>query len=86
LGSDERTYRGSQTSVVKGALVNGKAGPDGDTPLHYAAMEERLEMIEYLAKNGADINAKNNNGLTPYQRALDAEQVKELLKRLGANE
>jgi len=31
------------------------------TPLHYAAENGHLSVVEYLVKNKADINAKNAN-------------------------
>ena len=53
------------------ALVN--AGPDlvfskdnqGLTPLHWAAQNGPTEMVEFLLRNMADVNAKDNNGRTP---------------------
>ena len=32
---------------------------DGNTPLHFAAQEGRVEMVEYLINKMANINAKN---------------------------
>jgi len=31
------------------------------TPLHYAAQNGHLSVVEYLVNQKADINAKNNN-------------------------
>jgi len=31
------------------------------SPLHYSARYGHLSVVEYLIKNGADINAKNND-------------------------
>ena len=35
------------------------------TPLHYAAREGHLSVVEYLVNQKADINAKNYHGETP---------------------
>ena len=52
------------------------------------------EVIEYLVAEGADINARDFRGRTPYRLAEGAQQVSqfqawpetaELLKQLGAN-
>ena len=37
----------------------------GNTPLHEAARDGRLEICEFLIKHDADVNAKNTNGETP---------------------
>jgi len=31
------------------------------SPLHYSAQNGHLSVVEYLIKNGADINAKDND-------------------------
>lgn len=73
--------------LLKGAQINRKTGPDGDTPLHCAVMDKgpSPEMIKYLVANGADVNATNNKGLTPIKRSVNTK-VKELLRSLGATE
>merc|ERR1711962_1471148 len=40
-----------------GADVNANAD-DGRTPLHFATMAQQMDMVEWLANNGADGNAK----------------------------
>lgn len=42
----------------------------GDTPSH-AAVYGGLHVVQYLKKNGADIDAKNNRGQTPLEVALE---------------
>ncbi|AUR52472.1 ankyrin repeat domain-containing protein [Aquella oligotrophica] len=37
----------------------------GYTPLHYACSTHRLDIIDYLLKQGANINLAANNGVTP---------------------
>jgi len=38
---------------------------NGGTPLHYAAYGIQIEMMDFLLKKGADINAKDNERDTP---------------------
>jgi ankyrin repeat protein len=38
------------------------------TPLHEAVSQRRVDIIKYLLKSGADVNATNKNNETP--RAL----------------
>ena len=37
----------------------------GDTPLHQAAFNNNLAIVEILVRNGADVNVKNELGETP---------------------
>jgi uncharacterized protein len=64
------------------------------TALHGATMRGLNEIIEYLVAHGANINARDFRGRTPYRIAEGAKQsfqfqafpeTAELLKRLGAN-
>jgi len=41
-----------------------------NTLLHYAAKEGNLDLIELLIKEGADIDAKNDDNKTPFELAL----------------
>jgi ankyrin repeat protein len=46
------------------------ADKDGDTPLHWAAGNGKLELMKYLVEEkGADAKAANNGGNTPLHRA-----------------
>ena len=59
----------------------------GFTLLHYAAKENRLEVIEYLVSSGCDINAVDDEGQTPLHKSTmfgHAESVKLLIDK-GAN-
>jgi len=33
------------------------------TPLHYSSQNGNLSVVEYLVKNGAEINSQNINGI-----------------------
>jgi ankyrin repeat protein len=47
------------------ADLNIPGGIVGDTPLHVACMEKNKEIVEALVNNGAAINPRDINGLTP---------------------
>ena len=48
---------------------------DGSTPLHLASMYGRLEVARVLIEHGADIDAKDNKGRTPFQVAWNRDMV-----------
>jgi ankyrin repeat protein len=56
--------------VTAGANVNARDNRFGETPLHFAtdcfeAAVGNLEMVRFLIAHGADVNAKDGNGVTP---------------------
>ena len=73
--------------VAAGADVdarNGEAG--GETPLHWAASSDDLEVAEALIDNGADLEAPDGSIGTPLDNAIGYScwQVAYLLVRAGA--
>jgi len=60
---------------------------DGLTPLHLAAAQNNLNVIEALMTNGADISVTSARGLTAYQVASDNSNYEalQLLKDLVSN-
>ena len=56
----------------------------GFTALHGLAEEEHVEIAQYLIDNGADVNAANDQGLTPLHLAAWPEMA-ELFLRNGAD-
>jgi hypothetical protein len=50
---------------IRNINVNVKDDRFGATPLHYAAENGHIEIAHLLLQNGAEVNAKNNNGYTP---------------------
>jgi len=54
------------------------------TPLHWAASYGRLEVAEFLLKNGADVSGKRSKGYTPLHAAA-FERSPELVTLLIAN-
>ena len=95
----DATAKGKQATVVD--LL--KREPDlvhsrdkfGNTPLHVAALHDRIGIAELLLANGADVNARNtdatrvprieNAGETPLTLALLSYQHKEMLEVLLAH-
>ena len=79
--------------VEAGANVN--AVNEGDfTALHGAAFRGLNEIIQYLVEHGADINARDFRGRTPYRLAEGSKQsfqfqaypeTAAFLKQLGAD-
>ena len=59
-----------------------KAGREGLTPLHYACLEEQLEVTELLLQAGADPNALNGKGQNACHCAAAAGNVG-ILKELA---
>lgn len=45
------------------------------TPLHWAADFGKVEPMQFLLKNGADVNAKDKFGITPLLAAVYEEHV-----------
>ena len=61
---------------------------NGATPLHSLASNPKaLDMIEFLVRNGADVNARTNDGRSAYNIADAAgnREVAALLLKLGAS-
>ena len=54
--------------LAAGADVNVK-NKVGGTPLHFAALEGRKEIVELLIAKGGDVNVKDDGGRTPLDYA-----------------
>ncbi|KAK7093850.1 E3 ubiquitin-protein ligase MIB2-like [Littorina saxatilis] len=56
----------------------------GNAVLHVASYHGHRDIVKYLLDNGAEVNAKDEDGLTPLLFAIDGEQtsvIEELCKR-----
>ena len=60
--------------IASGADVNAK-NENGQTPLHWAVLEDRIEMAKLLIASGADVGAKNKDGETPLHWAVDNDNI-----------
>jgi hypothetical protein len=70
LHSRARSWRGNVAVLVElGADVHSASGSIG-TPLHAAADAKHAENARLLIAAGANVDAKNNEGLTPLELAL----------------
>jgi ankyrin repeat protein len=75
--------------IGQGADINEKNTNEymtGETPLFIAAGEDNEELVRFLIKNGANVNAKSKKGKIPLSIATEAGNAKiiELLKANGA--
>lgn len=61
--------------LSNGANVNARDYSD-DTPLHDAVVEACLEVVCMLIYYDADVNSIGGNGLTPFMKAIIAEDVR----------
>ena len=90
--------KAARVILDNGADIELKKNREGLTPLHRAVDHSSVAMIELLIKRGANIDAKNNDGLTPLDSALriansssvilvsiePRQQVADLLRKHGA--
>lgn len=53
---------------------------EGRTPLHHASEIQNLKMVSLFIKRGADVNIKDNEGVTPLFLTDNIELIKLLLK------
>jgi Ankyrin repeats (3 copies) len=73
--------------IKHGADINVSDPRHGSTPLHRASGWGRFNIVKILIENGANINARNNEGQTPLYRAErygKNEDVEDYLKSKGA--
>ena len=58
-------------TILKDRIVHPFKGPDvGGTILHVAARHGKYSLVKFLIENGADIEARNKENLTPLQFTL----------------
>jgi ankyrin repeat protein len=63
-------YKNTAYLIGLGKVKTEARDPEGLTPLHWAAMKYRAQAVQALPKNGANINAKSNKGITPLALGL----------------
>lgn len=74
-------YRNIKYLLEEGAQVHHKSVL-GCTPLHDAALKCDYEVVDLLIRNGADPNAKNNDGETPILYASTQENSVDTIRLL----
>lgn len=62
-----------------GLCINDADSINGNTPLHLAIFQNKLEIARVLVERGADLNIKNINGCTPAHLAVKSLPMLELL-------
>ena len=67
--------------LVSGADINAKENQWGYTPLQTATASNYKNMVIFLIEQGADLNAKDKKGRTPYSLAIE-ERYSEMVKLL----
>lgn len=55
--------------ITKGAQLNIQ-GPDGNTALMYAVLNQNLKLVDLLKRGGADLKLTNKDGQTAYSLAM----------------
>ncbi len=60
----------------------------GFTPLHIAALKGNTQVVKLLTQKDLDINARTNDGKTPYNLAVETknDETAEYLKSIGADQ
>ena len=70
-------------NVLYRANIDAKDNYLHSTPLHYASLSGRVEVVKYLVSKGANKNIKNEHGLSPYDLACKyskKDEIKNILK------
>jgi ankyrin repeat protein len=103
VGYRDKNTRGEESEALEALKVSVEAGLDlrqvntrGETALHGAANRGADTIVQYLADQGADLNAKNKQGFTPLDIAMGKASIGALpvpkdstvalLRKLGALE
>jgi cytohesin len=82
----ERHKEAATVLINKGASLNAQSIRRGLTPLHFlAGIFDDGELAELMIQRGANVNARDKQGITPLRYALVAKnnQVADVLKRNG---
>lgn len=82
----QRNLQMMKLLLSKGCNINVREGRSGHTALHHATQEHAVDVIDFLIKESADVNAENYGGWTPYQLCLinDCEELAQKLVASGA--
>ena len=95
----QRSIESLRLLLAAGADINAKDGQRGLTPLHEAARWGWNDVVRFLVEHGANLDAKDNRGMTPVDSAMGKaggnsrggqridvhEDTAALLRKLGAD-
>ena len=79
--ADRGNIEAVKQHITAGTDVNAKS--DGRTPLHWAAYSGHKEIAELLIGEGAEMNAKERDGRTPLDNAINHPETANLLRYHG---
>ncbi len=82
----EEAFRKAKDALAEGADANAKDGRFGVSALMLASSKGRIEIVELLVNSGADVNARDDEGLTAlwYARRANHMEVMAFLQERGA--
>ena len=80
---DDKRDRNLATLIINGKADVKLADAEGVTPLHKAASQGNVPLMKFLIENGADINAKANNGMTVLFAAGNYAEVKAFVQQVA---
>jgi ankyrin len=66
----QRSIESLTLLIAAGADINAKDGTRGLTPLHEAARWGWNDVVQFLVDHGANLDAKDNRGMTPVDSAM----------------
>ena len=73
--------------IAAGTDVSARHNMGRHTPLYFAVFKGHMEIAELLIANGADVNAKDDNGNTPVDWIdvddVDSKEIADLLRKHG---
>ena len=69
--------------LADGTDIELKCTGCGSTALGHAAKKGHKEIAELLVENGADVNVKTSDGVTPLDMAKKKPEIAELLRKHG---
>lgn len=82
----EKAFRKAKNALADGANVNAKDGRFSVSALMLASSKGYIEVVELLVNRGADMDAKDDEGLTAlwYARRANRSDVMAFLQERGA--
>ena len=79
--AEDGNIKAIKQHIAAGTDVNAKNDRSTWTPLYYAVLKGRKEIAELLITEGADVNAKNQDGETPLDYAIHPENFPDVAEK-----